>query len=80
MRLAAEKIHGAVRELNRDSIVTTAELVMVVMQEALKNLIELLYNGDDDDEEEDNISRFVIQNHNDTKKDAGVSKDYEVLG
>ena len=80
MRLAAEKIHGAVWELNRDSIVTTAEFVMVVMQEALKNLIDLLYDGDDDDEGEDNISRFVIQNHNDTKKDAGVSKDYEVLG
>ena len=78
MKLAAEKIHGALRELNRDSIVITAEFVMLVMQEALRSLIELMYDGDDEDGNYD--SKFIIRIRNDTKMDVGVSTDYEVLG
>ena len=76
MRLAAEKIHGAFRELNQDSIVITAEFVMLVMQEALKSLTELLY----DDDEDDSLYKFTLHIRDHAKKDAGASKDYEVLG
>jgi len=75
MRLAAEKIHGAIQELNQDSIVTTAEFVMLVWLEAVKSLIELTYDNDNDD---DLTKYFRISNH--SKKDPGVLKDYEVLG
>jgi hypothetical protein len=74
MRLAAEKIHGAFRELNRESVVTTSEFVKLVMQEALTNLIELLY----DSSSSKFTFPFYIRDH--TRKDAGVSKVYEALG
>jgi hypothetical protein len=75
MRLAAKKIHCAIQELNQDSIVTTAEFVMLVWIEAVNSLIELTHDNDNDD----GISKFFrIINH--SKKDPGVSKDYEVLG
>ena len=69
MRLAAEKIHVAFRELNRDSIATTAKFMQVVIREAWIGLANLLPNDD----------------HNSSPKhalqlDAGISKDYEVLG
>ena len=75
MRLAAEKIHGAIRELNQDSesIVNTAEFVLLVMEEAVKSLLDLSY-------EDESFHRFAFQTRDDTKKDAGVLKDYEVLG
>ena len=75
MRSAAEKIHDALQELNQDSIVTTAEFVMLVILEALGSLVDLSYDSDDDDD----VSKlFRIRNH--IEKDAGVSTDYEVLG
>ena len=74
MRLAAEKIHGALRELNQDSIPTTAQLLMDVMMEALSSLADLSYYGDDDD-----ISKH-FQIRNNIEKDAKPTKDYEVLG
>ena len=75
MRLAAEKIHGSLRELNQDSIPTTAEFLFNVMLEALDSLLELLSDTDDDD---DMSKYFRIRNN--IEKDAGVSKDHEVLG
>jgi hypothetical protein len=75
MRLAAEKIHGAIQELNQDSVVTTAEFVKLVWTDALRSLLELMYGSDDDD---DVTKLFRISNH--SKKDAGILKDYELLG
>ena len=79
MRLAAEKIHGAFRELKQDSVVNTAEFVMLVMNEALKSLIDLMYDGDDDYEDDTPLSKY-FQIRNRTIKDVGALKDYEVLG
>ena len=73
MRSAAEKIHVAFRELKRDSITITAEFVELVMTEALSSLIQLKYDIYDDD------SEFYFQLRGRTKKDAGVSNDYDVL-
>ena len=76
MRLAAEKIHGALRGLKWDSVTITAEFLLLVMNEALKSLIELLNDDDDDDDS----PKFTFQILDHAKKDAGVLKDYEVLG
>ena len=48
MRSAAEKIHGAFREYNRDSI-ATAELVSLVIEEAFKSLLDLMHDCDEAD-------------------------------
>ena len=74
MRLAAEKIHDALRELNHDSIPTTGQLVMDVMIEALNKLVDLSYYSDEDD-----ISKY-FQIRNNIEKDVAVTKDYEVVG
>ena len=71
MRSAAEKIHGALQELNQGSISKTAAFVYAVFKEAVKALIDLVPDKGVDDIQ-------FIRNH--TKKDAGVLKDYEVLG
>ena len=42
MRSAAEKIHVAFREFNRDSIAITAKLVTLVIEEACKSLLDLM--------------------------------------
>lgn len=79
MRSAAEKIHAAFRELNQDSISNTANFVFLVLKEAVESLINLVQDSDDDDDDSDTRYTFqLIRDH--TKKDAGVLKDYEVLG
>ena len=75
MRSAAEKVHGAFQELKRDSIITTADFVALVMDEAIRSLIYAVYGDDDDDDSTE--FNFQIR---DRTKDAGVSKDYNVLG
>ena len=49
MRSAAEKIHGAFRELNRDSYGTTVLFVMDVMVQATNSLSNLLQDCLDED-------------------------------
>jgi len=51
MRMTAEKIHGAFRELKRDSVMDTANVVFNVMEEALSRLLDLIKDGDDDDKD-----------------------------
>jgi len=74
MKSAAERIHNALRELDHDSIPTTAQLVMDVMNEALISLMDLSHYSDDD-----NGSKYH-QIRNNVEKDVEVTKDYEVLG
>lgn len=45
MRSAAEKIHGVVREFNRDSVASTANLVSLV-EEAIESLCYLTRDDD----------------------------------
>lgn len=79
MKSAAEKIHIAFRELNQDSISSTANYVFLVLKEAVESLIDLVQDNDDEDDDSDSKYTFqLIRDH--TKKDAGVLKDYEVLG
>jgi hypothetical protein len=83
MRLAAEKIHGAFRELKRDKVVTTSEFVIQVILEAMSSLIDLM---DDDDDDDDGSFRYAFRIRDHSMKDAGASKDtgaskgYEALG
>ena len=49
MRSAAMMIHGALRELEWDSIAITAELVKLMLSEALESLLDLDCDDDDDD-------------------------------
>ena len=79
MRLAAEKMHAAFRELNQDSIADTAEVLMLVMLDALKSLTDLAYESVDDSVDDDDFSKF-FHIRNNIKTDTGVSRDYEVLG
>ena len=74
MKTAAEKIHTAFQELNRDSFVVTARFVFQVMKEAVDGLVDLIH----DREGEGDFARFTLQRKRD-KKDGGL-KDYEVLG
>ena len=74
MRSAAEKIHDALRDVNRDSFLITAQFVFLVMQEAGGSLLDLLTDDDDDGDSSENDLKLV-HNKNDT-----FSKDYEVLG
>ena len=77
MRSAAEKIHTAFRDLNQDSISDTSNLVFTTLNDALESLINLIEDLDDDDSD----TKFTFQLiRNNTKKDAAVLKDYEVLG
>lgn len=78
MRKAAEQIHTAFQELNEDSISATANFVLLVMKEALENLIELIQDAEDDDGD----TKYAFQLIKDrSRKDPGaVLKDYEVLG
>jgi hypothetical protein len=69
MRRAAERIHGAIQELKRDSIVTTSKFVLNVMQDAMKFLEVLSYAVVDDDDDDSPESTSFIRDH--TKKDAG---------
>lgn len=78
MRSAAEKIHNAFRELNQDSIANTTNFVFLVLKEAVESLIDLVQDSDDDDDGDTKYTFQLIRDH--TKKDAGVLKDYEVLG
>ena len=80
MKTAAEKIHVAFRELTQDSIANTANFVIIVLKEAVEGLIDLVQDSDDDDDDDDDTKYTfqLIRDH--TKKDAGVLKDYEVLG
>ncbi|KAF8814005.1 hypothetical protein BYT27DRAFT_7083022 [Phlegmacium glaucopus] len=78
MRSAAEKIHIAFRELNQDSISNTANFVFLVLKEAVESLIDLVQDSEDDDDSDTKYTFQLIRDH--TKKDAGVLKDYEVLG
>ena len=75
MRLAAEKIHSAFQELNRDSVATTAQFVLVVMRGALESLVDLCHDADGDD---DGSRFFQIRNH--IAEEAGVSNEYEIVG
>ncbi|KAF8167195.1 hypothetical protein B0H34DRAFT_4405 [Crassisporium funariophilum] len=77
MRTAAEKIHVAFQELNQDSISNTANFVLLVLKDALEGLIDLVEDQEDDDSDT-KYTFQLIRDH--TKKDAGVLKDYEVLG
>ena len=70
-RLAAEKIHGAFRELQPDSIETTAEFLQLVVQEAWMKLFELL--SDDDD---NSSPKRALQ----LDPEPESSKEYEVIG
>ena len=72
MRLAAEKIHGALRESNRDSMAITANFVNFVIQEAGTSLLKLLLEDDD-------ISSLKSMSQNRNNTDVGVSKDHEVI-
>ena len=76
MKAAAEKIHTAFQELNRDSLVVTARFVFQVMIETVDSLIDLIHDREGDDD----LSRFkfTLQRKHD-KKEGGL-KDYEVLG
>lgn len=78
MRSAAEKIHNAFRDLNQDSIANTAHFVFLVLKEAVEGLINLVEDVDDDDDSDSKYTFQLIRDH--TKQDAGVLKDYEVLG
>ena len=75
MRSTAEKIHGALRDLNQDSF----KFVLLVMTEAMQSLLDLMLQvvvsveGDDGES-----SRFHLKLKRD-KSDGGL-KDYEILG
>jgi hypothetical protein len=79
MRSAAEKIHGAFRDLKHDSITDTTAFVHLAFVEAFEGLIDLVPDREDDDD--DGGTRYPFQlSRNHTKKDAGGLKDYDALG
>lgn len=73
MRTAAEKIHGAFRELHPDSFVITAKFGLLVMKDAAGSLEDLALDGSGF------FRKYNIQLIRD-KEDARVLKDYEILG
>ncbi|KAF9037723.1 hypothetical protein BJ165DRAFT_1408389 [Panaeolus papilionaceus] len=79
MKEAAEKIHEAFQEMEEVPVAHTANFVLLVMREALEDLVRLAEEGDDD---EDSDTKYTFQLIKDrSKKDAGaVLKDYESLG
>ena len=79
MRSAAEKIHGAIRDLGDDSesIVEAAKVVSLVKDVALNSIVDLMFK-------DETIRDYTVQIRDSDQKiqnkmDAGISTEYEVL-
>ncbi|PPQ74042.1 hypothetical protein CVT24_012344 [Panaeolus cyanescens] len=79
MKEAAEKIHEAFQDMEEVPVAHTANFVLLIMREALENLVRLAEEGEDDEESDTKYTFQLIKDR--SKKDAGaVLKDYESLG